>query len=219
MSELSEAQQAELERLDEVITSLDEVRRAAKRRGYGAGDPWPLFIRKMRMLNPQSWGAKVEAFLCTLHGWKKIAASLDRGDALDRAGKHHEVKATIITASNAEANFVQIRPHQDITGYHMFVVDRAYELHHFILTKAEMAEELALCGGRAHGTEAAVGQNTTTEWAIRFTWKAGNETYDRWMERYLHASGEPCCAPAAVAEATEAASEEPAAGTDEQPES
>ena len=57
-------------------------------------------------------------------------ARLDRGDVVNSEGSYWEVKLTIITASNPGVNFVQIRPHQDISGYRCFVIDHKYTVTH-----------------------------------------------------------------------------------------
>lgn len=182
---LSAEQEAEIAALDSVLAQLDEIRsQACGQRRFGAGDPWPLFIRKMRALTPQSYGVRVQNWLARFYGWQSVPGRLDRGDVVDAGGAYHEVKVTFITASNPIANFVQIRPHQDIAGYHCFVVDTSYEVTHLWLSKEQMAAELELVGSSAHGTKQAVADNTTREYSVRFRWDLADPTTRRWLDTY-----------------------------------
>lgn len=171
--------------LDELIAALDTVRAAAARsKEFGFDQPWPVFIRLMRLLTPQSYGARIQNRLARSFNWTVVPASLDRGDVVDASGRYFEVKVTLITESNPGANFVQIRPHQDIAGYHCFVVQQDYTVVHLRLTKAQMARELAALGSSAHGTTTAVARNGTRELAIRLAWTPTSGDAARWIRRY-----------------------------------
>lgn len=174
-------------RLDALIGLLDQVRAdAAGAAEYGFSDPWPVFLRRMRLLTPQSYGTRIQNRFAAERGLQVVPASLDRGDVVDGDGGHWEVKASMVTATNRQVNVVQIRPWQDIVGYHVLVATDTFELVHLQLSKAQMAAELDLIGSNAHGTDLVAQANTHREYAIRFPWTPddGESTAARWVARY-----------------------------------
>jgi hypothetical protein len=178
----------EIAALDAIIAELDEIRKSAQSKSAESGrqllgEPWPLFIRRMRLLSSQSWGPKVEQYFRELHGWEEVDPAIARGDARERNGKkqYFEMKSTIITQTNPNANFVQIRPHHKVDGYQLFVVDVDYSVVHYRLTKYQMEVELTKIGSLAHGTTGAGGkQMKNAEWAIRFEWSKHSPVRKRW---------------------------------------
>lgn len=174
--------------LDDLIAQIDRVRAAACADDrFGFDEPWAVFIRQMRLLSAQAYGTRVQKWLTEFYGWATVPAGADRGDVLDGDGLYQEVKVTFLTASNPGANFVQIRPHQNLDGYELFVVLHDFNVVRFRLTKKQMAAELALFGQTAHGTTKAVAGNATREYAIRFT--LDSEHGQRWLTRYVVPSG------------------------------
>lgn len=181
------AYEAEMRALDSTIEILDAVRSGAastseKKQELAA--PWPVFARRMRLLNPQSSGARHQNYLSRFYGWRKVSQTLDRGDIVTTGGHHVEIKVTTITASNRQANFVQIRIWQDIHGYSLYVIDEEYTIWRFDLTKEQMAEEVSLIGTSAHQTAQAAEGNLNKEFAIRFMWDSDDPNRARWMEKY-----------------------------------
>jgi hypothetical protein len=172
---------------DQAIELQDTVRSAASKPGFGDDMGWLWFARMNRMMNPQQYGAKLQNRLADHYGWTVISNKIGRGDIIDR-GRYYEMKVSLITASNMTANFLHIRPHQDLSGYHCFVIDPDYFVHHFWLTKSQMRVEVEKYGTVTHGTRAAVAENKTKEWTIRFTWDPNNQLYQRWMSRFLYDS-------------------------------
>lgn len=184
-------QQAQIERLDAVIEVIDTERRAArsdKVRRSELTQPWPVFVRRMRLLTAQSWGSRVQNYLAAFYGWTKVDQRDDRGDVTTTDGAHAEVKVTMVTASNPKVNFVQLRPYQDIDGYRLFVIDRDYSIRRFDLTKAQMSTEIAAIGEVAHGSLSRRNGKDDCEYAIRFDWNADNAIRKRWEKTYLVAS-------------------------------
>lgn len=175
--------------IDKVLKSVDEVRRKIKNKKFDKECntyPWSLFIRTMRILTAQSSGARIQNYFIYFYNWEKVKQTLDRGDA--RLGKEYfEIKITLISGSNTGVNFVQIRPHQVIDYYELFVVDGENKISRYKLTKVEMQDELNLIGASAHGTKKAVIDNKNKEYAIRFSWSDNNETKKRWDKKYKDA--------------------------------
>lgn len=173
--------------LDSVYKLLGKVKDAAYDSSKDFETPWNLFIRKMRFLPGPVYGARIEKWLINEWGWEPVSSKQNRGDSRDPvSGEYFEIKCSIVTDNNVRANFVQLRPHQDISGYHLFVIDanNDYKVVHFYLTKQQMNEEIALVGENSHGTGAENGANAKNrEPAIRIEWSK-NETRSRWLERY-----------------------------------
>lgn len=174
--------------LDEIIAQLDGIRAAASGdRRYGFDEPWAVFSRRMRMLPSQSYGVRIQQWLTEFYGWTSVPASADRGDVRDATGAHWEVKVTFLTVTNRLANFVQIRPHQRIAGYELFVITDDMDVVRFHLTRAQMHAELGLLGSLAHGTSAAAAGHTNREYAIRLDLSSMHG--QRWLRQYHVASG------------------------------
>ena len=189
--------QKELARLDSLVAAQDKIRRELKSDPKAlTSAPWELLARKIRLISSQSWASTVEQWLINHHGWEKISASLARGDAR-RGDTYIEIKASLITATNQTANFVQIRPHHQINEYHLFVIETDHTLVHLALTAAQMKKELSKHGILAHGTKV---QNTAdsaqAEWALKIVWRPGNAKHDHFIENYrvsIADAGTHCC--------------------------
>lgn len=173
----------QLSRLDAVIAALDHARTHPP-----VPDPhatvWPLFARQCRLLTAQSYGPRFEKYFTRAFGWTKVPSKLNRGDITDTAGEYYEVKVTMITPSNPGANFVQLRPHQDIAGYHLFVITEDFRIHHLVISKTTMNTYIASLGSSAHGTAAANTVNINKEYAIRFPWTPNEGTAKTWIARH-----------------------------------
>jgi len=180
-----------IQEIDQAIELLNNVREfAINNPQYGFNDDWVTFMKKMRILTPQSSGARIQNYIFRALGWKVIPASLNRGDVQNSLGQYFEVKVTQITSSNICANIVQIRLWQALSGHHIFVIDTTlnYKVTHFTLSKYDMNQEVGLCGDSAHGTKTANISNQNVEWAIRINWDNTDETYQRWMAKYKQES-------------------------------
>ncbi|RJL21244.1 hypothetical protein [Bailinhaonella thermotolerans] len=177
--------------LEVALALIEDVRRqSARDPRYAFDQPWPIFIRLMRLLTPQSYGTRVANYLAEFYGWSLVPQGADRGDVTDARGAHYEVKVSFV--SRNQVNFVQIRPHQQITGYRLFVVTPGGDLVRFDLTTGQMREEIAASGRLAHGTRRAAAGQRRLEYAMRFTWSAGTPVHDRWMRAYRSPEPTPC---------------------------
>ena len=181
--------------LDAAAAVMQRVRDEAAAQGPSGrmlGDPWPLFIRKMRLLNPQSYGARLQNWVVRRWGWERVPSSSDVGDARDpETGTYHEIKFSLPNRSDETAHFVQIRLYQPVDTYQLFVVRPNNRLTRLVLSKEQMREEVARIGGSAHGTQAAVADNAAREHAIRIRWAADNPECVRWLRRYRADPGVP----------------------------
>ena len=176
---------------DKAIEILDNIRGAAiKNSKYGFDNDWITFIKKMRILTPQSSGARIQNYIFKTLGWEAIPASLNKGDVRNSLGQYFEVKVTLITTSNSCANIVQIRLWQLVSGHHIFVINTTNDnaVTHFSLSKEEMKQEVSLWGNSAHGTKEANILNQNVEWAIRINWDSNDKIYQRWVAKYKQES-------------------------------
>lgn len=174
------------EELDRVIFILDTVRSAAKTETW-LDDEWGLFMRKMRLLNPQAYGGRIQNYLFSKLGWERVPSSLDKGDVRNSIGQYFEAKVSLITPKNRAVNIVQVRPWQQVSGWHIFAIDTTnqYKLYHFALSKNEMAIEIELIGNSAHGTTNAVKNNVNKEYRLSVPWITTHPIYQRWINQYL----------------------------------
>jgi ribosomal protein L23 len=173
--------------IEKSIKIIDIARKEAiDNKQWGFEDNWIIFNKRMRILTNQSSGSRIQNYIFKSLDWTKIPASLNKGDVKNTIGQYFEVKVTSITTSNTMANIVQIRLWQNVSGYHIFVIDstKNYQLTHFHLSKNEMKEESKWCAKHAHGTKESNKENNHIEWAIRIPWKKGDKVYDRWMKKY-----------------------------------
>jgi hypothetical protein len=177
--------------LDAVLLHVESVRSGAKGdRRFGFDRPWRQFARLMLLLNPQSYGSRMQRYFAEWYGWAGIDPKDDAGDVWDGT-ERVEVKVSFITGTNDRANFVQIRPWQQIDGYRCFVIDEAFRVWRFNLDKSQMANEIHQMGGIAHGTAGAVAANAHREYAIRLLWDDNNEHTARWLAKYLDWGSSP----------------------------
>lgn len=179
----------ERKKLDELNQAISKIRGEASRNlEYGFEDDWYSFMSKMMLLTTQSQSPRIQNYIFRAKGWKKVPASLNKGDIKNEAGQYFEVKATIITSSNLSVNVVQIRLWQQVWGYYIFVIDAMnnFKTLQFTLSKADMERAVKLEGRSAHGTFEANKENKNKEWAIHFIWNASDPTYKRWIKEYAH---------------------------------
>ena len=175
--------ETEVERLDALLLEVEKLRaQAAGNPTYGFDEPWDIFMRRMRLLPAQSYGARIQNRLARAYGWERVPAALDRGDVVGAQGRHFEIKVSVLTPSKREAHFVQIRPHQNVEGYHLFVVECDYSLVHMYVPSKAMKAEVKRHGTSSHGTQTAVRNNDSKELSIRFSWDGG--IAKKWQTRY-----------------------------------
>lgn len=175
----------DIQQLDDVIRSLNDIR--TQDTSTWLDNPWHIFIRKCYLLNPQQWGGLIRSYLFHRLGWTKVKDTEDRGDVRNTLGQYFEVKVSMITPKNAAINVVQIRLWQNISGYHIFVIDTTnhFKLYHFSLSKSEMKQEDNLLGHSAHGTQQAIIHNVNKERRFSVPWDLTNEHLTRWKQNYL----------------------------------
>lgn len=155
---------------------------------YGFNDDWNTFIKKMQFLSPKSFGTRIQNRIIEKNNFKIVSASKDRGD-FEKDGKYFEFKTTILTPSNTGANFVNVRPYQEIDGYYCLVVNTnvsPYETKQFYLTKEQMDKELKLLKANAsNGTLESNKENKNLSYRFTIDFSAENGSAVRWINEYL----------------------------------
>jgi hypothetical protein len=171
--------------IETTLKVLDIIRgEAIKNKEYAFKDDFRLFMKKMRLLTSQSSGARLQNYIFRSFGWESVDQKLDRGDVKNNLGQYFEVKVSMITTSNNTANIVQIRPWQNISGHHIFVIDSKndYKVTHYYLSKSEMKTEVEMCANHSHGTKESNKENNHIEWSIRIPWRESDKVFQRWKK-------------------------------------
>lgn len=153
---------------------------------YGFDDSFDVFIMKMLCLTPQSYGCRLQSFLIERFCLARVSQQKGTGDFQDQFGECWELKASIITDTNAFLNLVQIRPWQSIAGYLCVAIDTRsvpFTVDVYRLSKSDMESELTACRATAaHGTKDANTHNQKVELRLSIPIAAGNKDYDRWAK-------------------------------------
>lgn len=154
---------------------------------YGFNDEWTTFIKKMQFLSPKAFGTRIQNRIIEKNEFEKVSAFYDKGD-FKKDGEYFEFKTTILTPSNKGANFVNIRPYQQIKGYYCLVIDTnisPYETTQFYLTKEQMDKELELFKANAsNGTMEANKENKNVSYRFTIDFSTKNESSVRWISKY-----------------------------------
>lgn len=171
-----------------VIIKNRVQKEAEKDPSYGFSDPFPIFVKKMLLINPQSYGSRLSNyFKDRVFKGESVSQSDDLGDIFSEKG-FFEVKCSLITDVNKTLNIVQIRNWQNIDGYYCIAIDTRtfpYRIFFFSLTKEQMQNEVLKLGTNAHGTKKANKENVNVEKKITLKIKDNNYDFQRWCSLYL----------------------------------
>jgi len=145
------------------------------------------FIKKMCLINPQSYGNKIEYYLQYKLNGKKVKPNENRGDILVK-NKYIEIKSSIITKTNNSLNLVQIRLFQNIDYYLFASFDvrdiKNFKEHYFLLSHDEMFKSLKFLNmNSAHGTKQANKNNKNIEYRVSIKMDK-NDTYYKYFSKY-----------------------------------
>lgn len=146
-----------------------------------------LYYTSTSTLTAQAKAPLGEKFLCNLLGFRRVSAKEDRGDAVDEQGNYYEFKNSF-TNQAQNLNIRQIRLWQEVDYYYCFYINEQdlQESVFFVLTKEQMMDEVALCGGFTHGTIEANAVNQHNEYSITIpVYNDNNEKTKRWKSKYI----------------------------------
>lgn len=150
-------------------------------------DSAELYYLSTSSLTAQAKAPMGEKFLCNKLSLERVSSRLDRGDAVDSEGLYYELKNSF-TNQAQNLNIRQIRLCQEVDYYYCFYINEESleDSLFFVLTKAQMQEEVELCGGFTHGTVAANQENRNSEYSITISINSKrSEKTIRWKEKYL----------------------------------
>ena len=146
------------------------------------------YIKGMSLLNPQSYGAKIEKKIRKGLNCTKIKAKDACGDIRSITGKNIEVKISILTLINSALNLVQIRLFHNVDYYLCVAYDcrdiSNYKKYIFLLTHDEMESECENANA-AHGTKSVNKINKNVELRLSVICDEDNTVFQRWCEKYL----------------------------------
>lgn len=94
-----------------------------------------------------------------------------------------EAKTSFLSNSDSYS-LVQIRLYEDIKLFFSCFVDKNYSLNMFILTKAQMEQEVDLLGSVAHVSSKYIQDNSNIE--HRITLHTNDENWKRWNNTYKY---------------------------------
>jgi hypothetical protein len=147
------------------------------------------FIKSIILLNPQTYGNRIERrIICEMKG-KKVKPSLNKGD-MEKNGEFYEIKTSILFNKNNSLNLVQLRLWQNVDYYLCIGYDLRnfkYKKYSFLLTKEEMIKETKLCKmSSAHGTKKINKKNSNVELRFSLKFSNKNEHFKRWLKNYKY---------------------------------
>lgn len=154
---------------------------------WGNGLSEKEFIKGMSILNPQSYGSKIEKRIQNELGFNKCKPKDNCGDIQSKCGKNVEVKISILTPQNNSLNMVQIRLFHKVDYYLCVAYDcrdiTNYKRYIFLLTHDEMQTE-CVNAGAAHGTTSINESNKNIELRKSIQCDTENIEFKRWKRKY-----------------------------------
>ena len=172
---------------DEDYTTLMETRAlVASNPNWGTYAFEKDFIKAMSLLNPQSYGARIEKRIMHDVEAQKVKASEGKGD-IKLNGKNIEVKISLLTPVNHSLNMVQIRLFHEVDFYLCIGYDirdiKDYKKYVFLLTHDQMEKECERAHA-AHGTKSVNEINKNVELRLQVDCVEGNAIFERWKDLY-----------------------------------
>jgi len=166
-----------------VNTKVNIARMAIKNPRLGFDDDFNMFVKKMYLLTPSSYGHRIEAYIIEKAGLDRAPAAEDRGDSKNKLGAYFEGKAAFKDA-RGNYSFIQLRPWQKLDGYYFITVDpeKNFEEMYFYLTNLEARWEIYHIGRVIQGSKKVADDNKHNPRKISL--KEHTLDYNRWLEKY-----------------------------------
>jgi hypothetical protein len=161
-----------------------DAQRSAKVRDYGFNYKPEIFYAVMFLDVPsQSYGSRIENYLCSKINVEKVTGRCDRGDCVNIYGLYHEIKISYKSINDGSYNFLQIRPWQR-TNYLMLGIDpdNNFEAAYYYLTHTQLLYENELIGNNCHGTKESNEYNKNI--SRKFSFRENSDTHRRWISTY-----------------------------------
>lgn len=176
------------EQLIDLHVKIDSLKKNFKgEKKYGFNLSAKSFALKVKFLNTQSYGLRVQSFFAYHLGFKLTPSSLDLGDFKTVGGHDIEFKCSFLDSNQDNINVKQIRNWQDLNYYYVFTIDfndyRDIKFKCYELSKEQMINECILMNAiPTHNTKG----NHHEKSSIGFSICVGSENYDRWEKQYLN---------------------------------
>jgi hypothetical protein len=151
------------------------------------------FCKGMILLNPQSYGFRLQNYIQKTLGFAKIPSKDGCGDIrprkLYKESKNFEVKVSLLTRTNETLNIVQIRLFHNVQYYLCVAYDMRdisnFKKYIFLLTHKEMDKECEkMNASGAHGTKTLNIENKHIELRLSLKCLPNNIHFKRWLEKY-----------------------------------
>ena len=159
-----------------------------KNKEFGFNMPLKEFIKHMSLLNPQSYGSRIENRIIRDSQNKKVPSAIGRGDMVSEGGSYYEIKNSIITEANNSLNIVQVRLWQKVDYYLCIAYDlrdlENFKSYIFLLTHEEMKEQCKYQANAAHGTGKANKNNENVEMRFSIPIDESNKVFQYWMKNF-----------------------------------
>lgn len=171
------------EQIDEILTKFKNDKE------FGFDKDIDRFCLLAKLLNPQTYGNRVQCYFANIMDYTIIPSSLDKGDFLNKYGETVEFKCSFLTKLSRDINVRQIRTYQsELKYYYVFTVDfldyNNIRYKTYRLTKSQMLQEVNLLGAKpCHSTKVANTNNLNVE--VGFAIKYGSLNHKRWESTYL----------------------------------
>lgn len=151
---------------------------------YGFNDSFPLFLKAMCCLTPQSYGTRIQDRIRIELKGHKVSPQSNRGDIMvDNI--HYEVKNSLITTTNNALNLVQVRLWQNVSYLCFWFNPTTNQFSLYELTHEQMEKEMKDMGASsAHGTQSANENNTNIELRYSIPIDLKDEDFQRWEKSY-----------------------------------
>lgn len=173
---------------DEQIEKMFSLRKKiSSNKMWGFDLPEKEFLKGMSLLNPQSYGSRIQNYIQRQLNAERNKASSNIGD-IKFLNKNLEVKTSLLTPDNCYLNMVQIRVFQPIDHYLCIAYDlrnlSEYDSYIFLLTHDEMLFECDKYGNAAHGTTTANKLNKNVEYRLGLKCEENNPMFMKWKKKY-----------------------------------
>ena len=155
---------------------------------FGFNMPLKEFIKHMSLLNPQSYGSRIEKRIIRDSQNHKVSSSHGRGDMVSDGDSYYEIKNSIVTGGNNSLNIVQVRLWQDVDYYLCIAYDlrdlENFTSYIFLLTHEEMKKQCSYQANAAHGTGLANKDNLNVEMRFSIPIDENNKVFNYWMKHF-----------------------------------
>lgn len=174
---------------DEFLIKLNKIiKEINKNKKFGFDLNLKEFIKSMSLINPQSYGKRIENRIIKDLNGDAVLAKEDKGDML-KNGKYYEIKISLLTQTNSDLNLVQIRTWQNLDYYLCIAFDlrniKNFNVIPFLLTKNDMIKEMKNVNATsAHGTKKAIEENKNIELRYSLKIDSNNQVFQRWKKKY-----------------------------------